>query len=1081
MAALDFQVGSTSQLDEIFIQDSSSTTGAGLTGLTSASSGLTCYRSRADDGNAGGTAVSLTSTGTLGTWASGWFKEKDATNEPGVYEIGITNASLATGSRFVVLYFKGATNMAPLVVKYQLTGWNNQDGVHGGMSALPNTACTTNASLITSGTGTDQLSVTSGRIDIGKALGTAVTLDSNNVLNVSTKYIGGTLQTARDIGASVLLAASQHVIVDSGTVTTVTNQLTAAQVATGVWQDTTAGDFTVSASIGKSVMNGVSLGTGLTVNDITTKTGFALTSAYDAAKTAGTSTLTQTQVTGGAYALNSSSFAFASGLDLTTTQKASVTTAATAATPTAAAVTGAVGSVTAGVNVTQVGGTTQTAGDIIAAVGNIAVTSAALNATAASATYTTGTDSGGVANTTTADGVYDSVADSAGTLDFYYQFSLGSTGQTGVGITWLGYVVGVVNTVKVYAYNWGGSAWDQIGTVVGVAGTANESLDWELTSAHTGTGGNLGLVRLRFAATGLTAATVKTDRVLCGFAVVVVYPSNFSSLGIASNGHISNVDTLTTYTGDTPQTGDGYAIVNSGTYGNSALHTQIATVQTTANTINVTTSTNLDTNVGSRMATFTLPTNFSSLTINAGDGGVTVHSYPGNTPQTGDSYPIVNSGSYGNSALLTAIQNVQNNTFIATSIPSLLERPDSGSTTVTITMVFADETGSAKNLDAGQPTITLVNDAGTDLSSRLSNRTNPTTGKYTADYTNTSTDAIEGLHWDVSGTINGKVRRMVAYTQIVDTTAVDFTSTDRTNLGAIKTKTDQLAFTVANQVDSNVITKTGFALISAYDAAKTAAQAGNKMDLIDAPNATAITAIDASVIAIVGSGTYGNAALLTAINSASAPTLAQILAGITSDHGSGLYTDSDQAGTGSRIVTITVNDGTTAIQNARVRIYLDTPDNQVKSTNSSGVVTFGSCGDGTYTVIISYPGYLSIVDDTLVVAGNVTHTYSMTQIAITPSPAGTMTGYTTTYVNGVATANVTLYYKMVMGPIGSGGSFNTNIYPAVNPSSSLLQVTGLVQGATYAFWRGSKVFPTTTVLVPLTGTSFALPDSLGDD
>jgi hypothetical protein len=53
------------------------------------------------------------------------------------------------------------------------------------------------------------------------------------------------------------------------TVTSVTNQLTAAQIATGVWQDTTSGDFTVSSSIGKSVMNGVALGTGLTVNTVT--------------------------------------------------------------------------------------------------------------------------------------------------------------------------------------------------------------------------------------------------------------------------------------------------------------------------------------------------------------------------------------------------------------------------------------------------------------------------------------------------------------------------------------------------------------------------------------------------------------------------------------------------------------------------------------------------------------------------------------------------------------------------------------------------------------------------------------------
>src|SRR4029077_8566172 len=38
-----------------------------------------------------------------------------------------------------------------------------------------------------------------------------------------------------------------------GTVTTVTNQLTAAAIATGVWQDAVAGDFTVASSVGKAL------------------------------------------------------------------------------------------------------------------------------------------------------------------------------------------------------------------------------------------------------------------------------------------------------------------------------------------------------------------------------------------------------------------------------------------------------------------------------------------------------------------------------------------------------------------------------------------------------------------------------------------------------------------------------------------------------------------------------------------------------------------------------------------------------------------------------------------------------------
>jgi hypothetical protein len=155
---------------------------------------------------------------------------------------------------------------------------------------------------------------------------------------------------------------------------------------------------------------------------------------------------------------------------------------------------------------------------------------------------------------------------------------------------------------------------------------------------------------------------------------------------------------------------------------------------------------------------------------------------------TGDAFAIVNNGTYGNAALLTAAQNIQNNTFIATSIPMTLERPDTGSATINISIVFSDETGTAKNLDSGNPIITLVNDAGTDLSSRLGSVTNPATGKYVVPYTNTSTDAIDGLHWDVSGTINGKLRRMPAYTQIVDTTAVDFTSADRTKLNTVFTK-----------------------------------------------------------------------------------------------------------------------------------------------------------------------------------------------------------------------------------------------------------------------------------------------------
>lgn len=48
--------------------------------------------------------------------------------------------------------------------------------------------------------------------------------------------------------------------------------LTLAAIVSAIWQDTTAADFTTALSIGKSILNGVSLGTGLTINGYTGNT-----------------------------------------------------------------------------------------------------------------------------------------------------------------------------------------------------------------------------------------------------------------------------------------------------------------------------------------------------------------------------------------------------------------------------------------------------------------------------------------------------------------------------------------------------------------------------------------------------------------------------------------------------------------------------------------------------------------------------------------------------------------------------------------------------------------------------------------
>lgn len=366
---LSILAGSTSQSVNIFIRDSSSTTGGGLTGLVFNTASLTAYYTFAG-ANATATAITLATLAAVNSaFSSGGFKEIDATNMPGWYRFDIPNAALATSKgRSVAIHFKGATNMAPTPLEIELTGWDNQDGVRGGMTALPNAAAGASGGV--------PLSVdASGRVDVLK--------------------VNGTSQTARDLGASVLLSSGTgtgQISLSSGavllqaiqtgvtipTVTTVTNQLTAAAIATGVWQDTTAGDFTVASSIGKGLYTsgnapgaasglalvgsavgaaasvtgdvggkvlgggaGTITGTGARVVDssgnavapastalsTSTWTGTLATSlttlaSHDPGATIGTSTLTQTQVTGGAYALNSASFAFNAALDFTTAQKA---------------------------------------------------------------------------------------------------------------------------------------------------------------------------------------------------------------------------------------------------------------------------------------------------------------------------------------------------------------------------------------------------------------------------------------------------------------------------------------------------------------------------------------------------------------------------------------------------------------------------------------------------------------------------------------------------------------------------------------------------------------------------------------
>ena len=187
------------------------------------------------------------------------------------------------------------------------------------------------------------------------------------------------------------------------------------------------------------------------------------------------------------------------------------------------------------------------------------------------------------------------------------------------------------------------------------------------------------------------------------------------------------------------------------------------------------------------------------------------------------------------------------------------------------------------------------------------------------------------------------------------------------------------------------------------------------------------------------------------------------------------------AGTGARLVTITVNDGTTVLQNAVVR--LTEGGNTYRAlTNVSGVATF-NVDDATYSVAISKVGY-SYAGTTIVVNGVETATYSMTAINVTPGSGDLTTGYLTCLDElGAAEANVSVRCQVVQIPSsGTGFAYDSTVQVETSAANGLVEFP-MVKGCRYLIWRGSIKPPAGIVPVLISasaGSTTALGSLIGD-
>lgn len=174
MAKQLVQINNTSRSEYIFIQDSSSTTGAGLTGLAFNTASLTAFRCIE---RGAPVSISLVTQTPTGAYTSGGFCAVGGTDMPGLYRFDVPNDCFSTaGSDKVVIMLKGATNMAPVLLEYQIVAFNPDDAVRLGLTAIPNVAQGTTGSLPT-GNATGQVTVVTNNDKTGYALSATQTFN----------------------------------------------------------------------------------------------------------------------------------------------------------------------------------------------------------------------------------------------------------------------------------------------------------------------------------------------------------------------------------------------------------------------------------------------------------------------------------------------------------------------------------------------------------------------------------------------------------------------------------------------------------------------------------------------------------------------------------------------------------------------------------------------------------------------------------------------------------------------------------------------------------------------------------------
>lgn len=122
MSRRKITAGSTSIIVPLFIQDTTSLISGGLGSLVYNTSNFAAKYMR--EGDTSWTTITLQSM-SVGVWASGGFVA-DGGGVTGGYQLGLPNAAMASGAKWVLVQLYGAANMLPVLVEIELDTLNYQ-------------------------------------------------------------------------------------------------------------------------------------------------------------------------------------------------------------------------------------------------------------------------------------------------------------------------------------------------------------------------------------------------------------------------------------------------------------------------------------------------------------------------------------------------------------------------------------------------------------------------------------------------------------------------------------------------------------------------------------------------------------------------------------------------------------------------------------------------------------------------------------------------------------------------------------------------------------------------------------------